>query len=226
MGSGSPLEWLKSLMVGRPLPPGRVQVQNPTTPPYEAIALLNYYRHGSDSPYGRATGFYLKADLVVTAAHNFTITKPAAVGIYPAFDAELNPVDPVGAVAWAWHPARDIGVLISPPQPSHFGLHQPQDVEVALVGYAYPYPNNTGRMSVGVGPCSLDGLDLKYPIPARDGDSGAPVFIESGFNVVAVHSELRQDPNTSRTYGVGEAVDPHFPALIQALEAEARAQLQ
>jgi hypothetical protein len=209
---------LKSFLgFGKPL--ARDDVPDPGQEPARSIAFLCFYVDGAFV--GFATGFFIKPDVVVTAAHNILMSKPTAVGVFAGYDAKRNPVGSVSARKWAWDTQRDFAVLITDPsRAAGLTLGTPPPGSVTLAGYAFGY---FGEMTGASGPARVQGGKLRYALAAAKGDSGAPVFagtIASG-HVAGLHTDSF-DENDPFDVG-GEEADAQMVARIAELEAKARA---
>lgn len=216
------LDKLKSILFGSAVYK-RTPVNEPALAPWNSVALLNLFNAGSYR--GFATGFMLKQDVVVTAGHNLQLSNPSAIGIYPGYDAKLNPVAGFSGRAWAWHGVRDIAVIVAGgSSAARVGMRFVSGGDVTLAGYAFSYPDNTPRMTTGVGGCSVDGDHLHYRIGVQRGDSGSPVLATDvgGVLTAAVHSEARIDPEKGGLVGVGEAASATLLQIITGLEQRAR----
>ncbi len=105
----------------------RVDVINPTDTPWRSIALLNFFR-------GRrlasiATGFLVAPDVLLTAAHAVTGSRPYdALGVWMAIDARHQPdVQPIPVIAFALDAGLDIAIFVlGAPSPDCLSLSQCQ----------------------------------------------------------------------------------------------------
>lgn len=205
-------------MLGLAPPSGRNDLLNPAQEPGRSVAFLCFYVSGKFV--GSATGFFIKPDLLVTAAHNILMAKPTAVGAFPGYDAKRNPVQSVSARKWAWDTARDLAVLVTTPSAaSGLQLGGQALTSVTLAGYSTGY---FGELTDGTGPAQLTGNKLEYNLTAGKGDSGGPVFFGSqpGATVVGLHTDSF---DASHPYPAGgEFADQQMIARISALEAQAR----
>lgn len=209
--------FFKSILgMGAPL--GRNDLPNPGQEPGRSVAFLCFYVNGQFK--GSATGFFIKPDVVVTAAHNILIAQPTAVGAFPGYDAKRNPVQSVSARKWAWDTARDFAVLVTAPS-SAIGLQLggPAPGTVTLAGYSTGY---FGELTDGTGPAHITGDKLEYKVAAGKGDSGGPVFAGSQAGAVVVGLHTDSFDGTHPFPAGGEFADPQMIARINALEAQAR----
>jgi V8-like Glu-specific endopeptidase len=194
---------------------------DPFAEPFKWVTLLNFYV--GDQQVGHATGFLIESDLVVTAAHNLLVDTWETLNVYPAMDQQRNPVSPISAVSWAWYEPRDCAVLVLSQRATSFTAPaSAQSRSVTLAGYAYPYPDETPRMTYGTGECEVSGRLAQYKIATRQGDSGAPVYVSGPSpRLMAMHSKTQM--KTGGPVGVGELIDNEFRQLVGDLEREARA---
>ncbi|CAM8633545.1 MULTISPECIES: trypsin-like serine peptidase [Sphingomonadales] len=196
----------------------RDDIPNPQLEPARSIAFLCFYVNGRFV--GSATGFFVKPDVVVTAAHNILMAKPTAVGAFAGYDAKRNPVQSVSASRWAWDAQRDFAVLITAPSPaSGLQLNGRPTAKVTLAGYAFGY---FGQLTAGVGAAKTSGDKLLYALPADKGDSGGPIFAGAFPTavVVALHTDSFDTGNPFEAGG--ELADQQMIARIASLEAQAR----
>jgi V8-like Glu-specific endopeptidase len=203
--------------------PRRDPVSSPYSYPWDGVALLNFFRHGGFQ--GHATAFFVAPDLLITAAHNLTRTRPDAVGVYPAYDAQLNPTGNLGGRAWAVDEGRDVAVIVThQPWSASLGIGTAAPAAVTLAGYAYAYDGGAPRMTFATGPAAKAGHELRYPLLVDEGDSGAPVFVhdEGAATAMAVHFDRRVEAGES--FGVGQFADEDLRQILQQLEQSARAQ--
>lgn len=218
------LDRLWSAIVPAKMRPARPTVANPAAFPFGAVALLDFYKSGGSKPtyLGSATGFFLKHDVLVTAAHNLIYSGADMVATFPGWDDKLNRSAMVPALRWSQSSVRDVSVLITSPNApmatSFGGLGMPS---ATLVGYAFNYRDGTKRMSSGAGQCQVHGAQCTYGIAAQQGDSGGPIF-SSGNAAMALHTQLMPGPGGTMIGG-GEAADAQFVSIVASLEAQARA---
>lgn len=205
------------------VPLNRDRVNNPQAYPWSAVCLLNFFIDGRFE--GHATGFFVATDVVVTAAHNIRRTNPDAVGIYPGYDAQLNPTNGVSGRSWAWDGSRDVAVIVTKgPGVAELGMGGAAPAVLTLAGYAFPYSNGSPQLTFGAGQWSKSGSELLYRIGVDEGDSGSPVFVpdHGGATAMAVHFERRMLANQGPV-GVGEFADPDLRQVLARLEQRARA---
>ena len=206
------------------IPPARSTVPNPSAYPFGAVALLDFYKSEGPNPtyLGSATGFFVKHDMLVTAAHNLIYSGADMVATFPGWDDKLNRSTMVPALRWSQNSGRDVSVLITPPNaPVAANFGGLGSAAAMLVGYAFNYPDGTKRMSSGSGQCQVHGTQCTYGIASQQGDSGGPIFT-SGHTAMALHTRLIAGPGGSMIGG-GEAVDAQFLSVVAHLEAQARA---
>lgn len=211
------------------LPGGtRVAVQSPSTAPWNTVALINVFFRGGRKAVG--TGFLVAPDVLFTAKHTFTESKPFdLVGVWVAFDAERNVAAPVPVLAWEPHATLDLAVLIlGAPQPEFLSLGRATTPRVCVVGYSIPYEDGTPHLTFGSGDItSAAGAKvLTYYISTRAGDSGAPVMhqLPSGkWVAVGVHLDAATD--AAKGNG-GLRFDDSSADELAALERTARNYLQ
>lgn len=211
------------LIVPSKVPADRPTVTNPAAAPHAAVALLNFLRKTTGKPQylGSATGFYVEPDLVVTAAHNLYYSAADIIAVYPAWDDRLNQSQVVSALRWAKSDARDVGLILMPRRAGPtISLDGGASAQARLVGYAFPYPDRTDRMSEGTGPCHLDGFALKYALNAQQADSGGPV-LGANDSAMAIHRERLPGPGGTML-GAGEHVDQQVSTILSQLEVQLR----
>jgi len=210
-----------SMLMAMP-PPPRNAVPAPDSYPWSAVALLNFFRHGAFR--GHATGFFVGPDLLVTAAHNLIRSQPDAVGVYPGYDAHLNPSADLGGRSWAVDSGWDVGVIVTHGSNGAlmgFGGASPHNV--TLAGYAYPYPSGAPRMTATSGPGSKSEHELLYPLLVDEGDSGAAVFVSGGGGAVAMAVHFDRRVQGGQSIGVGIFADSDLGHVLADLEQKARA---
>lgn len=215
---------LWSLIVPRTMSAARPTVPQPAAFPYGAVGLMNFYRSGTPNPtyLGYATGFFVKPDLLVTAAHNLIYSNADMVAIFPGWDTQLHRSGMLAALRWSQSTERDVSVIVTQPgAPVTVSLGGPASSDVALVGYAFDYPDGTKRMSMGTGPGQLQGHQLRYNLAAQQGDSGGPVFSADN-QAIGVHTQLLPGPGGTMI-GAGEAADAQLLSILATLENQARA---
>ncbi|WP_242187250.1 serine protease [Sphingomonas sp. CARO-RG-8B-R24-01] len=209
--------FLKSILrLGKQLT--RNDVPDPKQEPARSIAFLCFYVNGVYK--GFATGFFIKPDVVVTAAHNILMAQPTAVGAFAGYDAKRNPVQSVSARSWAWDTQRDFAVLITAPSSAAgLTLNGAPQPKIALAGYAFGY---FGELTGATGAAQVQGNKLRYALAAGKGDSGAPVFSQSPptASVAGLHTDSF-DGGGPFDEG-GELADAAMVTRIAALEAQAR----
>ncbi|MEH3036192.1 MAG: serine protease [Sphingomonas adhaesiva] len=208
--------------------PGRVTVPDPAESPWRGIGLLNLFSGGNLVRIG--TGFLCQPDVLLTARHNLLPANYDAAGIWLGYDRILNPdVQPRLIRAWATHSTLDLAVLIlSSASPGTFrlgGAVPGDDAVVTLAGYAMPYPDNGARCTYSDGKVvASSATRLSYVISTREGDSGGPVFVESGSTprAICVHttSAAAGDPGNS-----GQPLTPQVVSDIETMIEWARAQI-
>lgn len=137
-----------SAIVKPRIPDARPTVSAPTAAPFGAVALLDFYRKTTSGPkyIGYATGFFIKPDVLVTAAHNIVYSRADMVAIFPGWDTKLNRSALIPALRWCQSETRDISVLITQSvAPMAVPLGGKIDAPAKLVGYAFDYPDGTKR---------------------------------------------------------------------------------
>ncbi len=210
----------------RSLAQSRTQVENPQQPPWRAVAMLEFYNGNILKT--RATGFFTKGDLLVTARHNFFLSAPYdAIGITLGFDVNAPAHVTVPAYSQSWYQHRDVGVIVTeniainpfvPPGGS--------TVDGILAGYAFGDDYGNPILSAGANKLYLNGQTLSYLIPSHKGDSGAPVFslTRNMPEVFGIHTALVQGSTPGEYIGQAEYYDGQMIQIIEALEYHARNQ--
>lgn len=202
----------------------RQTVPDPTALPWSAVVLLNFFQGSAFRGFG--TGFFVRSDVVVTAGHSFRISQATAVGVYPAFDSQKNPSTNANGLAWAWDGGRDVGLIVTERHATGvLGLDAPAAAQARIAGYAFPYANNTPRMSFDDGPCRVTGARVEHDILVSPGDSGAPVFLPGGPRALGVHVRTERPPNQPRVVGVAEQANDDLERVLLNLEQIARSHI-
>ena len=212
-----------SMIVGSKIPDARPTVPNPAGFPFGAVALLDFYRDEQPKPayLGSATGFFIRHDLLITAAHNIYYSGADMIATFPGWDTKLNQSAMIAAVRWVQSTARDVSIILTRPgAPVTVTLGPPMSPSAMLVGYASNYQDGTKRMSSGSGQCQVKGQQCTYGIAAQQGDSGGPIF-SSGNTAMALHTQLMAGSNGTMIGG-GETADAQFMSIVASLEAQVR----
>jgi V8-like Glu-specific endopeptidase len=228
----------------------RVAVSDARVPPFLAICNLRAIGYGLQDVVLTelvGTGWFLAADVILTAGHN--LLNPAfgskrdgwadEVRIYPAYDGE-DPA-PFGALveANALHvppdyeaeraPAWDVGLIrlarpAAPGAPLRYAVASDAELEglsIALAGY--PLDLGRGiRMFTDTKPVlGSRASGLYYRIDTDQGQSGAPVWYRDAagrFTVVGIHAHnAMQAPAEFQPANAATRITPAIDAWIQSL---------
>jgi hypothetical protein len=198
-------------------------VPQPGSFPFGSVALLNFYDGALPKPnfLGDATGFFVKPDLLLTAAHNLIYSRAKMVGVFPGWDSKLHVSHVVAGLRWCQSTTRDVSVMVTQPgAPMVVAMGGAPTLTPTLIGYASDYPDGSRRMSMGTGAAHVQGHEWTYEIAAQQRDSGAPVLSATN-EVMALHKELLPGPGGTMIGG-GEAVDADFIRIVADLEVQAR----
>ena len=220
---GNLFDKLRSMVARGDAPAARSTVAQPSAFPFGAVALIDFYKSTQTKPQylGSATGFFVKHDLLVTAAHNIYYSGANMIAAFPGWDTELNQSAMVAALRWVQSTTRDVSIILTQPvAPMSVSIGGSASSSAMLVGYAFDYPDGTKRMSSGSGPCQVQGQQSTYGIAAQQGDSGGPIF-SAGNIVMALHTQLTAGSNGTMLGG-GETVDAQFISIATTLEAQVR----
>lgn len=165
--------------------------------PANMIALIQIKKNGN--LIGRGSGALVGSNIILTAKHIFKGSDSCVLAL--GYDTKKNRSQSEEIVSIKHHPDPKVDlsvILIHDIKGSWFEFASVANPihEVSIAGYGYTYKN--GGMHCSSGSTILEdisGIDLRYTINTKPGDSGAPIYLEEqeGFKIVGVHLSSGKD---------------------------------